>query len=446
MAHMADGGGGGAMNGHQIYQVVHPTGHFSSAVQDSGDGTKKLADSHQDVADRLTQLRMSMEQSWKGEAAEAAFKEMQTYEKASAAVGSQNLTVASDSMAAESSTNSSVRNKLEPMPAQPEEASFWGFLPGVDSQEDKDSQWAEQNRRNIEAYNTYQTETSAHSTALSQPFPEIATSGGDPGNEKKTTNVDDRRTSTPSTSSSNYTTPTSSTGTGSPTSSTPTVQSTGYTDQYGQQVIPPSNRLPDGSVRLPDGSIRKPDGTIIKPDGTIIRPDGTVIPPGRTGAAGYTPGAIDPSKPGGGFGPGGPGGGSAGPGAGGAGGGAGGFGPGGAIGAGGFGPGGGPGGGGGGALAGGKGVGASPFGQGGPGGAGGATAAKGAMGAGGRGAGGMMGGGGAGKGQGGEDKEHTNRYYQKEELEFQTFEVDEFGQKEIDPITGTPVVPPVIGG
>lgn len=68
------------------------------------------------------------------------------------------------------------------------------------------------------------------------------------------------------------------------------------------------------------------------------------------------------------------------------------------------------------------------------------------MGAGGRGAGGMMGGGGAGKGQGGEDKEHTNRYYQKEELEFQTFEVDEFGQKEIDPITGTPVVPPVIGG
>lgn len=463
LMHMADGGGGGPMNGHQIYQIVHPTGHFTGAVAQSGDGSRHLAQSHREAADRLTRLRMSMEQSWKGKDAEAAFNELQTYERVSAEAGSRNLEVASSSMNAESDTHSTVRNQLTPMPPQPEEASFWGFLPGVDSQEDKNAEWSEQNRRNIEVYNTYQAATTAHSTALSQPFPDFTTKDGDPGDDKKTTNIDDRRTSTPSTNQTGTTTPSGTTSpSGTRTSPTPHVQSTsqdssGTRGQIGGPTVtpPPTTglpnggvRLPDGSVRLPDGSIRKPDGTIVKPDGTIIRPDGTIvkpdgtiIPPGRTGASGYTPGGIDPSRSG--LGPGGSGG--FGPGsASGAGGGAGG-GIGGAVG--GVGAGFGPGGSGSGAgatpLGAGKGAGVGGFG---PGGAG-AAAKGGGMGAGARGGmGGMMGGGGAGKGQGGEDTEHKDRYYQKQELEFQTFEVDEFGQKEIDPITGAPVVPPVIGG
>lgn len=175
---------------------------------------------------------------------------------------------------------------------------------------------------------------------------------------------------------------------------------------------------------------------------------------GSTAASGYNPGdAYGPRGRGsGGFGPG------SGGGAGGMGavpfgpmGGAGGFGPGGSGGAGsgggGFGPRGsgamGPGAGAGGGAGAGKMAGAGPMG----GAAGAGAGAKGGAGGGGRGGmGGMMGGAGAGKGQGGDDSEHRDQYFVKQEFEVGLTETDEHGEKMIDPETGLPVVPPVIGG
>ncbi|MGH3519417.1 MAG: hypothetical protein ACRDQ7_18765, partial [Haloechinothrix sp.] len=60
-------------------------------------------------------------------------------------------------------------------------------------------------------------------------------------------------------------------------------------------------------------------------------------------------------------------------------------------------------------------------------------------------AGGMMGAGGAGRGQGAEDKDHQRRYGLDTELDVDLHVKDEHGERMIDPVTGMPVVPPVIG-
>ncbi|WP_051399443.1 T-complex 10 C-terminal domain-containing protein [Haloechinothrix halophila] len=185
-----------------------------------------------------------------------------------------------------------------------------------------------------------------------------------------------------------------------------------------------SLRYPDGSIHYPDGTVRLPDGTIIKPDGTKILPDGRVIPPGNTTAAGF---ASDNNSALGGYGP-----------TGGA------HGSGGAHGGGALGAGGAGAGAAGGALGAGKGTGVGGFGP--TGGGAGAAPAKG-MGAMGRGGmGGMMGGAGAGKGQGGDDEEHQDKYYVKQEMDPGLHvEEDEYGEKLVDDTTGMTVVPPVIG-
>ncbi|GAA5105164.1 hypothetical protein GCM10025762_07960 [Haloechinothrix salitolerans] len=187
-----------------------------------------------------------------------------------------------------------------------------------------------------------------------------------------------------------------------------------------------SLRYPDGSIHYPDGTVKYPDGTIVKPDGTKILPDGRVIPPGTTTAAGFASGSDN--NPGlGGFGH------PAASGSGGA------YGSGGgALGA------GAAGGAASGALGAGKTTGGVGFGPTGGGAGGAAAKGMGAMGRGGM--GGMMGGAGAGKGQGGEDEEHQDKYYVKQEMDAGLHvEEDEFGEKLVDETTGMTVVPPVIG-
>ncbi|MGH3951722.1 MAG: hypothetical protein ACRDSE_21835, partial [Pseudonocardiaceae bacterium] len=62
----------------------------------------------------------------------------------------------------------------------------------------------------------------------------------------------------------------------------------------------------------------------------------------------------------------------------------------------------------------------------------------------GRGMGSGMMGAGAGRGQGGEDSEHQRKYIQENDDLFKP-ELDENGGIWRDPLTGYPVMPPVIG-
>jgi hypothetical protein len=70
------------------------------------------------------------------------------------------------------------------------------------------------------------------------------------------------------------------------------------------------------------------------------------------------------------------------------------------------------------------------------------SAAKGTPGAGGK-PGAPIGGAGAKKGEGAKDEEHQRKYVMDDDDAFQL--TDEAGETVVDPVTGFPVVPPVIG-
>lgn len=58
--------------------------------------------------------------------------------------------------------HASLRDRLHPLPPAPEEAGFFGFLPGIDSQEDKNAQWAARSRHNIIQYRNLHDQPQRH--------------------------------------------------------------------------------------------------------------------------------------------------------------------------------------------------------------------------------------------------------------------------------------------
>lgn len=461
---LVDGGGGG-YSGYRIYQMVHPNAAYSESMGGRSDGTSEAAKSHDDAAVELAGITGSLDDSWRGKAAEGARAELEMLQKISADAASSNLMPASSSMDYQGSTHTWARNTLEPMEEQPRQANVAERIFVPNSQQKYNQEWAAKNSYNIDVYNGYSDATYSNADNLSKDFPEVPESKWtDLEGPKSKVNIggggDD-----PKVGSSNYSTHSSSTSSGGDTSSSSQnggTTSPSNSDGGGGRTEGGGTRLPDGSIRLPDGTILHPDGsktlpdgtrvlpdgtrilpdgtkvlpdgtkilpngTKILPDGTIVRPNGQVIPPGNTSSSGLSSGGSGSDATAGLLA-----GGAAGAGAGaGA--------AGGALGAGGFGPGGGASSGVGG-LGAGKGMGAGA--------AGGGAAGMGKAGAMGRGGmGGMMGGAGAGRGGGGDDeKEHQDQYFIKQELDPGLHvEYDEFGEKLIDDSTGLTVVPPVIG-
>lgn len=443
----ADGGGGG-YNGHQIYQLMHAPGKFTDSLAEANSAADKLHKLHQEIADELTSLQLSMGESWKGQDAEAAKARMDLFRKSSDEV-STSLQPTRESTQSQHSAFFDSRYKLKPMPPQPDTASGWSWLPGVDDQDDKNAQWQELDRHNRDVYSSYANTSSANGAVIVkeyQPVGEAGTAGADEAGQ-------------------------GTSGSTSRTSATPTVGAGGgggFAGGGGASYSGATSVSSTPHVNAPAASWNSsPSAPSSVPGGGQY--GGTSPIPGTSGGtspSGY-PGGTTPSGYGtgpGGFGPGAGGLGGTGYGAGGFGsstrGGRGAgadFGPGGGAafgpvggGAGGFGGGSGSvGGGAGGAGGSGQGLGAgraAGVGMPGTGSSGmGGAAAGGAMGGrGGMGAGGMMGGAGAGKGQGGEDKEHQRKYGLDSDDWFRP-ERDEDGGILRDPLTGMPVVPPVIG-
>lgn len=58
--------------------------------------------------------------------------------------------------------SASLRDRLHRLPPVPEEADFFGFLPGIDSQEDKNAQWAAGSRHNIVQYRNLHDQPQRH--------------------------------------------------------------------------------------------------------------------------------------------------------------------------------------------------------------------------------------------------------------------------------------------
>ncbi len=436
------------ISGYEIYKRVHPKEYFDKQLSGGAQAFEDLHKSHYEVDTELSRIVKSLGDAWKGEAAEAAKAEMNKLQQVSAQVATSNMQPAQYSYDDESSSHANLRNELEPVGKEPEDAGWYGVIPGLDSQEDKNQQWQNALNHNIQKYDDFYNRSQQNQRLMNQPFPEIKI-GDDvnSGDKGRTGGVAGGGGATSPSFSGSTATPTAPAGysggaygAGGSTGG-PQVQSPGGAGGYyggtgpagssggvtgpsanGPSASGPYTGLPPGAERLPDGSIRYPDGTVRTPDGRLIRP-------GSTTTSGLGTGRPGSGGPDGGYGPGG----MAGPGM-----------AGGAV-AGGGAAAGSAAGMGGQPLTGGKAAGAMPSQGAAPGG----MAAKGGAGFGpGRGGmGGMMGGAGAGKGQGGgEDEEHQDKYFIKQEMDPGLHvEYDEHGEKLVDENTGFTVVPPVIG-
>lgn len=383
-----------------------------------------LANAMQEFADNLNTAVNQSKAVWQGEAAEQAHGFSANMSSWSEETG-QGAQLVSDRMTTQSQSASTAKNSM------PEPIEFsWGdeiggwftspkplvFSVSESFQKQEDSQQAHEEA--VRVMNTYDSSLS-DSASKTPAFSKPPTLSGDSGGVGGTGEIGGRSSGTPGVGGSG--------GMGG---------STGAAGYSGGTGGAPSVNTPGTGPGSPG---------YMAPGSQ----SGVGAVPGTTAAAGYDAGQFGPGGRRSGFGPGGAGSGGGaggmgampfgpmgGAGAGGAGSGSGG--------GGGFGPRGTGAGGPGGPGAGGRVSGAGPMG--GATAAGAAGAKPGGMGAGGRGAGGMMGGAGGGKGQGGEDKEHKDSYFMKQEFEVGLTETDEHGEKMIDPETGLPVVPPVIGG
>ncbi|WP_051400283.1 hypothetical protein [Haloechinothrix halophila] len=433
-------------------------GSGPTSYHDSSATSRDLVKDYKERQISFARLVGRLETAWVGESGDAARGAVKPLSDASE-VSSENQNNVSMQMDTQGESFNTVKNTAGTGPGEKPESTFASdWAPILTDRDEEIENWNARAQEIVDAYNTYYNGTkqnagvfpSSYGTLTGDPTAidfNVSSSGG--------TGTGGGGTTGPSVGS-----PTASGGGGAwtaPSSGGTTAPTTGSPGSYGNTgtgpgsyasgggttstgLPPGATRLPDGSVRMPDGSIhypdgsiRYPDGRLRRPDGSIVMPDGTVIPPGHTSTAGLSgPGS---GGYGGEFGPHGSGavsggavagGGFAGAGAG-------------AGAAGGYGP-GGPGGAG-------RTSGAAPFG---PGGSGASQAAAGKAGAGfgpRGGMGGMMGGGAAGRGQGsGEDEEHKDRYYIKQEMDSGLeVEHDEQGEKLIDDQTGNLVVRPVIG-
>jgi len=468
---LIDGGGGG-YSGYRIYQMVHPNAAYSESMGTRSFAARTSAKSHDDAAVELAGITGSLDESWRGKAAEGARAELEMLQKISAEAASSNLVPAGSSMEYQSTTHSWARNTLEPMEESPKQANVWQRIVSPSTQRQYNEEWSQKNSYNVEVYGSYADATTANSDTLGKEFPKVPESkwteleGPKPGT-KIGGEIDDPKVgggsgSTSASSSSGG--GGGGTGSGSGGGGGGTGGGSGGGGDTGGGG---GGQLPGGGIRLPDGGIKYPDGRIVYPDGRIVYPDGRIkypdgrveypdgrvvypngrieypdgsvrlpngqlVPPGNTSSSGLSSGSDSANA-----GPlaGGPIAAGAGAAAGaGTGGGAGGF-----AGSGGFGPGGGAGAGG---MGAGKGMSAMPPGAG----AGGMGKAAGGMGGRAGGMGGMMGGGAGGRGQGDDEQEHKDQYFIKQELDPGLHvEYDEFGEKLIDDSTGLTVVPPVIG-
>lgn len=384
---------------------------------------------HDEVAKELAKIQIEMGEAWVGEAADAAKNPLQAFREMSATAGT-NLEPSRTSFDDQSRTYLSAKGNINPIPKEPEQAGWWGRnTPFGTSQEELNEQWYGKHEANQRTYTEYVNASNTNATAIPQQYPKVDMSFSEPGDSR------DAREGT------------------SRTAGTPSVGGAGGTGggvgggSFGGGYSGPTSASSVPQVNAPAASATGPSGT-----GAYL--------PGSTSPSGYPGGTSSSGTPGaGGVGPGGVAAGGYGPGSFGSGGrnrsgsGAGGYG---AV-AGGFGPTGGgfgpTGGGAGGAGVAGGGAGGSSGGLGAGARAGAAGMGSGAGGSGGAaggaagargGTGGMMGGG-AGGGRGGDDdKEHQRRFIQDSDEWFRP-ERDEDGGILRDPLTGMPVVPPVIG-
>lgn len=65
--------------------------------------------------------------------------------------------------------HASQRDRLHPLPPAPDNAGFFGFLPGIDSQEHKNTQWAVVNRHNIVQYRNLHDQPQRHQGQIVAP-------------------------------------------------------------------------------------------------------------------------------------------------------------------------------------------------------------------------------------------------------------------------------------
>lgn len=429
---MLEGGGGGGYSGHQIYQLMHAPGTFTDSLAEANSAADLLHRLHDEIANELASIHVSMNDSWKGQDAEAAKARMELFRKSSEEA-SVNLEPSRTSTEHQNSVFWDSRNELKPMPARPEKADpFW---PWDDDQDDKNAAWNELDAHNRQVYTNYWTASTTNSNQIVGEYRPVEEVGSDGGG-------DTRRGPAESTSRSAATPNVGGTGGGFSGGGV----GSGYHGPTGTSSTPHVN-APAASYTSPTSPSGVPG--VGQYGGTGA---GGTAPSGYgTGAGGFGPGAGGLGSTGygvGGFGASnrgsrsgsgtdfGPGGGAA-------------FGPigsgGGAGGAGGYGSGaGGAGQGQGQGMGAGRAAGVGMPGAGAGGGPGGAAAGGAMGGRGGMGGGGMMGGAGAGRGQGGEDKDHQRRYGLDSDDWFKP-ERDEDGGILRDPVTGMPVVPPVIG-
>lgn len=420
-----------AYNGSDIYQRMNAKPQKTARLDAASGAAKDLADAHQELADAIKKIQTTIDGYWEGPSADAAKYSLGPVIQASDDAAT-NLQHVNRTFSDQSSAFHTTHNALRPMEGGEPDVSWYqkGIWWESDAEEGQ-RQWNENNRHNIEQYKTYDTTSRATMSTVPTAYPSLNESfGGVPLATGGTAGVDGRSTGTPSVG-----------GTGGGLTS-----ASGYSGPGGVSATP--------SVNAPAAAYGGSGGVGAGSGGQYTTPAGYgsgATSPTTYGAVPGGAGAYGPSGAGaygaGGFGPGSRGSRSStdyNAGAGGA------FAPIGGAAGGGYGP---TGGGAGGSGAGGAGqgpgagsrVGMGPAGTGGgmsaaPGGAAAAAAAGGRGGMG----GGMMGGAGAGRGQGGEDADHQRKYGVDSD-EWFTPERDEDGGVLRDPVTGMPVVPPVIG-
>lgn len=406
-------------DGQQIWSLMVGNCGTTDTLADAQKTAADFRKMHGDVAEELARIQMEISEAWVGEAGEAAKKPLKTMLEMSG-LASTNLEPSRTSFDDQSRAYVDAKGKIAPVPEEPEQAGWWGRNTWFGtSQEELDQEWYAKHEANQRVFGEYAAASTTNASAIPAQYPKPDFSFSEPTESREPGDGRSRTSGTPNVGGAGGTGGTFSSGYGGPgsVSSTPQVNA------------PAASTSPSG---VPGSGSTGPSGY---PGGTS--------PSGMPGTGGVGPGGIGPGGIGG-FGPGGRNRGGSGAGAGGfAGGAVGGFGP---TGGGGFGPTGGGAGAGGAGAGSGMGAGARSGiagmgpGAGGMGGAaaGGAAGARGGMG------GGMMGGAGGGRGQGGEDSEHQRKYIQDSDEWFRP-ERDEDGGILRDPVTGMPVVPPVIG-
>lgn len=416
-------------NGSDIYRRMHANPSTTATLNEAKGASEDLKTAHKDLADEIRRIQTKIDEYWVGESADAAKYSLgpiiQASDDAASTLGSSKTVLNNQS---ESFTRT--QGSLKPMEGGEPDVSWYqkGIWWESDAEESA-RKWNENNQHNINQYRTYDTSTRSNINTMPTAYPTLGDSfNGVPLTREGGGEVGSRGTGTPSVGGSTG----GSLGSGS-----------GYGGMTGTSGTPHVN-APAASAGAGSGQYTSSAGGYTSPQGTT--PGGTTPagygsgPYGGPGAGGLgsTPygaggfGGADRARRGSGtdFGAGGGaaafgpigGGGAAGGVAGGAGGGAGGAGQG--LGAG---------------RATGAGMPSSAGGGGavGAGGPGGAGAGRGGMG------GGMMGAG-AGRGGGDDDKEHQRKYGLDSDEWFNP-ERDEDGGILRDPVTGMPVVPPVIG-